>query len=162
MDEDALSVGSLAPAFSLPDQAGKNRTLQEFRGHWIFLYFYPNDDALWCGKEAEGFRNHFPEFQALDIVVIGISPNSPDEHRRFAKKYRLPFLLLSDHNKKIARHYGAVRAEIQGGVMPISFLINIAGGIEKIYHVLRPEFHAKQVLADFQKITEEDRDEIEL
>lgn len=166
MNGEPLSVGSSAPDFILPDQDGKKHALADYRGRWVFLYFYPKDSIAGCIRESCVLRDHFQEFQDLGIAILGISIDSAENHKQFAEKYRLPFPLLSDTREKIARQYGAIAKEHlpvnQEDIAQISFLINLAGEIEKIYQHVRPEMHASQVLADFAKIKKEDRDAIEL
>ncbi|HVO29012.1 MAG TPA: peroxiredoxin [Candidatus Paceibacterota bacterium] len=166
MDEDILHAGAGAPDFTLPDQDGKPHTLSDYRGRWILLYFYVKDDTFGCTKEACGFRDHFHSFDRMNVAIIGVSQDSVESHKRFVLKYALPFPLLSDIHRKVAAQYGlfAKQSFLGNGdeVTPTSFLINIAGGIEKIYRNIRPEIHAKEVLADLFTMQQEDQAAIDL
>ena len=102
-----IEVGKAAPAFTLPDGAGKPVALGDFKGRHVILYFYPKDDTPGCTKEACGFRDAWQDLQARGVVVIGVSPDGAESHQAFAAKYALPFLLLSDTERKVMRAYGA-------------------------------------------------------
>ena len=91
-----LKTGDTAPDFSLPDADGKNVSLQDFRGKKVVLYFYPKDNTPGCTRQACAFAENYTEFRNRDIAVIGISKDSTASHRKFADKYNLPFILLSD------------------------------------------------------------------
>jgi peroxiredoxin Q/BCP len=103
----AIQEGKPAPAFTLLDAAGKKVSLDDFAGKNLILYFYPRDDTPGCTKEACGFRDEWKEIQKLDAVVVGVSADSGDSHRKFADKYQLPFRLLSDPDRKVMQKYGA-------------------------------------------------------
>jgi peroxiredoxin Q/BCP len=99
--------GRQAPAFSLPDASGKRVSLADFRGRDVIVYFYPKDDTPGCTKEACGFRDEWKELQRAGVVVLGVSGDPPESHARFAAKYRLPFPLLSDPERKVMAAWGA-------------------------------------------------------
>jgi peroxiredoxin Q/BCP len=103
----AIEEGKKAPAFTLPDASGKKVSLSDFAGQHVVLYFYPRDDTPGCTKEACGFRDDFRKYEKAGAVVIGVSPDGPESHAKFAKKYRLPFTLLCDPDKKVLKKYGA-------------------------------------------------------
>jgi peroxiredoxin Q/BCP len=103
----AIEEGKLAPVFTLADSEGKKVSLNELKGKHVIVYFYPKDDTPGCTKEACGFRDLWSEIQALDTVVLGISPDNGVSHQKFASKYALPFNLLSDPDKKVMIQYGA-------------------------------------------------------
>ena len=103
----AIEVGKKAPAFELEDASGERVSLADYAGKDLILYFYPRDDTPGCTKEACGFRDHWKEIGKLGAVVLGVSPDSGEAHQKFAKKYRLPFPLLSDPDKKVMSKYGA-------------------------------------------------------
>lgn len=103
----AVVEGKVAPLFTLKDQNGEKVALKDFRGRVVIIYFYPKDDTPGCTKEACGFRDLWKYYQKADIVVLGISPDSPERHRQFMNKYKLPFSLLSDPEKKVMEKYGA-------------------------------------------------------
>jgi peroxiredoxin Q/BCP len=156
MNEEEPRVGTAAPDFTLPDQDGRKHTLSSYRGHWVFLYFYPHDNTPECTEEACAIRDRFPEFKHFDVNVLGVSPDDISSHKQFADKYHLPFALLSDAHKKTAKSYGVVVknstfGERGGWFMRVSFLIDLMGGIEKIYDEVGPKFQVKKVLADLEQ-----------
>lgn len=102
-----IEEGKLAPAFTLPDTKGNKVALRELKGKNVIVYFYPRDDTPGCTKEACGFRDLSSEFGKLNTVVLGVSPDDVDSHRKFATKYKLPFTLLCDPDKKVMSAYGA-------------------------------------------------------
>jgi peroxiredoxin Q/BCP len=106
-DDKSLEVGKKAPAFSLPDQDDKTVKLADFKGSWLVLYFYPNDDTPGCTTEACDFTNGLKDFEKLDAVVVGCSPNTTESHRKFIAKYKLKVRLLSDPEHKAMTAYGA-------------------------------------------------------
>jgi peroxiredoxin Q/BCP len=103
----ALEEGKKAPAFALVDENGKSVRLADFAGKNVVLYFYPKDDTPGCTKEACGFRDLWKEIQKKNAVVLGVSPDGGAAHQKFRAKYKLPFTLLSDPDKKVMTSYGA-------------------------------------------------------
>jgi len=110
-----LEAGEKAPPFTLADAAGREVSLEEFAGRDLVLYFYPKDDTPGCTKEACGFRDAWDDLQALGVVVLGVSADDAESHHRFAAKYRLPFPLLSDPDRRVMRAYGAYGEKIMYG-----------------------------------------------
>ena len=110
-----IEEGKAAPAFILLNSAGEKVGLKQFRGKHVVVYFYPRDDTPGCTKEACGFRDAWRTLQKLDVVVIGISPDDAHAHEKFAAKYKLPFTLLSDPDKKVMTKYGAYGEKIMYG-----------------------------------------------
>ena len=102
-----MEPGSTPPAFSLPDQDGKTVKLSEYKGKWLVLYFYPNDDTPGCTTEACDFTNGLKDFEKLDAAVVGCSPNSLESHQKFIAKYKLKVRLLSDPEHEAMAAYGA-------------------------------------------------------
>ena len=154
---EKLKVKDIAPDFTLPDQAGKNYTLSDYRGAWILVYFYPKDNTPGCTKEACVIRDNFPAFGKLGAKVFGISGDSVASHKRFADKHELPFVLLSDENKEVLNKYGVwQKKKLAGreymGIVRWSYLIDPEGKIAKIYENVKPESHAEQVLADLEEL----------
>ena len=150
-----LQVGTKALDFTLPDQNGECHTLSDYHGKWVFLYFYPKDDTPGCTKEACGVRDMFPKFKKMDAIVFGVSADSVVRHKKFAEKYKLPFTLLSDEDKKIINAYGVwAKKKFMGreymGILRTSFLIDPKGKIAKIYEQVKPDAHAEEVLTDLQ------------
>lgn len=103
----AIQEGKAAPAFTLLNQDGEKISLKELRGQNVIVYFYPRDDTPGCTKEACGFRDFNKEIQALDTVILGVSPDSPESHQKFIDKYSLNFDLLSDPDRKVMGRYEA-------------------------------------------------------
>jgi len=103
----AIQEGKAAPAFTLVNQDGEKISLKELRGQNVIVYFYPRDDTPGCTKEACGFRDCNKEIQALDTVILGVSPDSPESHQKFIDKYSLNFDLLSDPDRKVMGRYEA-------------------------------------------------------
>lgn len=150
--------GSPAPAFSLPDQTGTERSLSEYAGKWVLLYFYPKDDTPGCTLEACQIRDQFQDFASIGAVVLGVSTDSVSSHAKFAKKYELPFTLLADENKEVVGKYGVFgEKKFMGrtymGTMRTSFLIRPDGTIAKVYEKVKPETHAAEVIADLSVLT---------
>jgi peroxiredoxin Q/BCP len=148
-----LSVGQLAPDFTLPDQEGKIHMLSSYRGQMVVVYFYPKDDTPGCTKEACAFRDNLPQFKKLKIPVIGISTDTSESHQKFAQKYQLPFTLLADEHKKVVEAYGVwgvkkFMGRAYTGVARTSFLIDQQGKVLKIYEQVKPEKHVLEVLDD--------------
>ena len=110
-----IEVGKAAPAFSLPDAAGNTVALKDFKGQDVILYFYPKDDTPGCTKEACGFRDAWATLKKRGVVVIGVSPDKPESHQKFAAKYALPFILLSDPDKAMMTRYGAFGEKLMYG-----------------------------------------------
>jgi peroxiredoxin Q/BCP len=111
----AIEEGKAAPAFKLKDQDGNDVALKDFKGQDVIVYFYPRDDTPGCTKEAEGFRDLWKKLQKKGVVVLGISPDGEAAHRKFIAKYRLPFTLLCDTDKKVMTKYGAFGEKMMYG-----------------------------------------------
>lgn len=156
--------GSKAPAFTLPDENGKEHSLAEVKGSWLLLYFYPKDDTTGCTREACAIRDDIPQFGKLDATVWGVSADSQASHRKFSDKYSLPFRLLSDPDKKTINAYGVWgKKKFMGreyeGILRTSFLVDPSGKIAKVYEKVKPLEHAQEVLADLT-ILQNDHKEI--
>ena len=111
----AIEEGKAAPAFTLADSDGKKVSLKALRGSDVIVYFYPRDDTPGCTKEACGFRDLWKQIQKLDTVVLGVSPDDGTSHRKFTAKYKLPFTLLSDPDKRVMAKYGAFGEKVMYG-----------------------------------------------
>lgn len=111
----AIEEGKIAPAFTLADQNSDSVSLKSFRGQHLILYFYPKDDTPGCTKEAHGFRDLFKQFAKHQAVILGVSPDDGASHQAFIKKYKLPFSLLSDPDKKVMAKYGAFGEKMMYG-----------------------------------------------
>lgn len=110
-----LEVGKAPPAFSLLDASGNKVALKDFKGRDVIIYFYPKDDTPGCTKEACGFRDAWATLEQRGVVVIGVSPDTSASHQKFAAKYQLPFLLLSDPDRSVMRSYGAYGEKLMYG-----------------------------------------------
>ena len=152
-----IEVGKKAPAISLLDGEGKKRTLKEFLGKKVVIYFYPKDNTSGCTAESCDFRDAFPKFKKNDAVIIGISPDSVQSHKKFAEKYDLPFILLSDEEKKVLQKYGvwqekSMYGKKYMGVVRTTVLIDQKGIIGKIYPKVKVKGHVEQVAKDIEEI----------
>ena len=133
-----LEVGTKAPDFKLPDQNGKVRTLKEFKGKKVILYFYPKDMTSGCTKQACGFAELYPQFREKDAVVLGVSKDSAASHKKFEEKYGLPFVLLSDEGLEVIKAYDVWKEKnMYGkktmGVVRSTYLIDEKGKIAKAF-----------------------------
>lgn len=147
-----------APSFALPDQDGVIRSLKDYAGKWIILYFYPKDDTPGCTKEACGFRDIASEYTNRNIIVLGISKDSVVSHKKFADKHHLTFPLLSDETKKVIQAYGAwgekkFMGRVFDGIKRISFLIGPDQLIKKEYAKVDVFNHAKEILLDVDTLS---------
>jgi peroxiredoxin Q/BCP len=146
-----ISTGISAPDFSLFDENNVARRLSDFRGRPVVLYFYPKDDTPGCTTEACNFRDDYSAFISADLVIVGVSPDSPKSHAKFKMKYSLPFPLLADEGHKICDKYGVWGPKKFGGhgyegVLRTTFLIDSSGRIAKVFENVRPASHSAEVL----------------
>jgi peroxiredoxin Q/BCP len=147
-----LQVGDRAPAFTAQTDAGRNVALADFAGRPVILYFYPRDDTPGCTKEACAFRDAYADFTAKGAVVLGISADSVKAHAKFVRKFKLPFPLLADEDKRIVEAYGvwgekSFLGRRYQGIHRVTFLIGGDGRIQKIWPKVKPAEHAAEVLA---------------
>lgn len=147
-----LKEGDPAPAFTAATSGGGTVSLADFKDQHMVLYFYPRDDTPGCTKEACAFRDGFAEFQQCGAIVLGVSIDSVKSHDKFVGKYRLPFTLLADEDKRIVQAYGVWGEKVfMGrkylGTHRITFLIGPDGRIKKIWPQVKPDEHVPQVLA---------------
>ena len=147
-----IEAGQPAPDFTLPTDGGGTLSLAALRGRPVVLYFYPKDDTPGCTKEACAFRDQFPDFSALDAVIVGISKDPPKSHDRFKDKYTLPFSLASDEQAEVAKLYGVwVEKSRYGrtymGMDRATVLIDAAGLVRSVWRKVKVEGHAGVVLA---------------
>lgn len=139
-----LAVGTAAPAFSVPDQENHTRTLAEFRGRPVVLYFYPRDATPGCTTEACGFRDAWARYQAANAQVLGVSCDDVASHARFVAAQRLPFPLLADVGCQLAERYGVAHRGTFAS--RVTFLIDGAGVIRRVFPSVDPSVHANEVL----------------
>lgn len=141
-----------APSFSLKDSEGATHTLEQYRGKWIVLYFYPKDDTPGCTVEACSLRDARDDVAALGAEVIGVSADDSESHDTFTKKHELNFTLLSDPAMKTIEAYGAWGPKMFGklGIQRKTFIIDPQGQVVKVYGRVTPLGHGAQVVADLQ------------
>ena len=146
-----LREGDSAPDFSGTVNGGVRVSLADFRGRHLVLYFYPKDDTPGCTKEACAFRDVFSEFQKKGVAILGVSTDPVRAHERFAAKYRLSFPLLADEERAVVKAYGvwgekSFMGRTYDGTFRVTFLIGPDGRIKKIWPMVKPAEHAKEVL----------------
>ncbi|MFC2102961.1 thioredoxin-dependent thiol peroxidase [Bacteroidota bacterium] len=152
-----VEEGKKAPAISLKDQDGKKVSLIDFKGKNIVLYFYPKDNTSGCTKEACNFRDEFPKFGKLKAVILGVSPDTVESHKKFANKYDLPFRLLSDEKKSVVEKYGVWKEKnMYGrkymGIERSTFIIDGEGTIRKIFRKVKVADHNQEVMDSLKEI----------
>ncbi|MGH9898393.1 MAG: thioredoxin-dependent thiol peroxidase [Pyrinomonadaceae bacterium] len=150
-----LKEGDPSPAFKATDMEGNMLSLKDLKGSKVALYFYPKDDTPGCTKEACSFRDSYSIFKKSGIKVIGVSLDSEKSHQKFSAKYNLPFTLLSDPDHSVADLFDVYgEKQFMGktymGVSRSTFLIDEKGKIKKIFHKVKPEDHAEEVLEAFK------------
>jgi peroxiredoxin Q/BCP len=150
---EQVQTGDPAPDFELKDQSGQLHSIEDYRGKWVALYFYPKDDTPGCTTEACEFRDNIFAFKHLNCQILGVSLDDVESHKNFAEKYSLPFPLLADDTGTTADAYG-VKSKYMG--MSVAkrqtFLIDPEGNIAKHYAKVDPESHSQEVLADLKAL----------
>ena len=151
-----LEPGTKAPAFTLSDKDGNEISLSDFLGQKVVLYFYPKDNTSGCTKQACAFAAAYGYFKALGVQVIGVSKDSTASHQRFAEKFDLPFILLSDPERVAIEAYGVWQekkmcGKVGMGVVRTTFIIDENGNIEKIMDKVKPDTNAQEILEYLQK-----------
>ena len=146
-----LSVGMKAPDFTLNDASGNPVSLGNFAGKKVVLYFYPKDNTPGCTRQACAFASAYAGFKELDAVVIGISKDSVASHKKFAEKYELPFVLLSDPELAAIEPYGVwqekkLYGKVSMGVVRTTFIIDENGVVEKVMPKVKPDTNAAEIL----------------
>ena len=147
-----LEIGMKAPEFTLSDKDGNTVSLSDFVGKKVVLYFYPKDNTPGCTRQACAFAAAYEGFKAKDVVVIGISKDSVASHLKFAEKYELPFVLLSDPELQAIQAYGVwqekkLYGKVSMGVVRTTFIIDEQGNIEKVMPKVKPDTNATEILA---------------
>ncbi|MDO4270648.1 MAG: thioredoxin-dependent thiol peroxidase [Eubacteriales bacterium] len=147
-----LEVGTKAPDFTLNDKNGTPVRLSDFLGKKVVLYFYPKDNTPGCTRQACAFAQHYGDFEASNAAVIGVSKDSAASHLKFADKYELPFVLLSDPEHAVIEAYGAwqekkLYGKVGMGVVRSTYLIDEQGVIEKVMPKVKPDSNAAEILA---------------
>ncbi len=152
-----LKIGEKAPEFSLPNQDEVEISLRDLEGKWVVLYFYPKDNTPGCTTEACEFTEALPDFDGLNAVVLGISPDSPKKHSNFIAKKDLLITLLADENKEVCEKYGVWQLKKMCGkeymgVVRSTFLISPKGKIEAIWNKVRVKGHVEAVKSKLSEI----------
>ena len=147
-----LETGMKAPNFTLFDQNGNSVSLSDFGGKKVVLYFYPRDNTPGCTRQACAFAGSYAAFRALDVVVIGVSKDSAASHAKFAAKYELPFILLSDPELEAIKAYDVWQekknyGKVSMGVVRTTYVIDEHGVIEKVMPKVKPDTNAADILA---------------
>ena len=147
-----LEVGTKAPDFTLKNQEGQEVSLSQFAGKRVVLYFYPRDNTPGCTRQACGFAQNYEGFNQRDVVVIGVSKDSVASHLKFAQKYELPFVLLSDPDLEAIQAFGVwqekkLYGKVSMGVVRTTYIIDPQGVIEKVMPKVKPDTNAAEILA---------------
>lgn len=146
-----LAIGTKAPEFTLPDQNGEMKSLSDYKGQKIILYFYPKDMTSGCTKQACAFSELYPQFREKGAVVLGVSKDSVASHKRFEEKYGLPFVLLSDTERTVIEAYDVWKekklyGKVSYGVVRTTYLIDEDGVIEKAFDKVKAADNPAQML----------------
>lgn len=146
-----LEVGTKAPNFTLMDKEEKPVSLSDFTGKRVVLYFYPKDNTLGCSRQACAFKESYDDLRSKDIAVIGISKDSTKSHVKFAEKYDLPFILLSDPELQAIQGYDVwqekkLYGKVSMGVVRTTYIIDENGLIEKVFPKVKPDTNAQEIL----------------
>ncbi len=143
-----LTVGAPAPSFRLPNQDGIRTGLDQFRGHYLVLWWYPKADTPVCTVEGKGFRDMYHEFSAKNAQILGVSLDPPVENRRFREQFGFPYDLLSDVTRDMSMAYGAVETKEAPMSARISYLIDPDGRVARVYGNVIATQHADELLRD--------------
>ncbi len=151
-----IKEGMKAPEFTLLNKDGAEIKLSDFYGKKVVLYFYPKDSTPGCTKQACAFASAYEDFKSKDVAVIGISKDSVASHIKFAEKYNLPFILLSDPERQAIEAYGVWQekkmcGKVGMGVVRTTFIIDENGNIEKVMDKVKPDTNAKEILEYLSK-----------
>ena len=146
-----LEVGNKAPDFTLKDKDGNTHSLSELLGKKVVVYFYPKDNTPGCTRQACAFAGAFAEYKNMGVEVIGISKDSEASHARFAEKYSLPFILLSDPDLEAIKAYGVwqekkLYGKVSMGVVRSTFVIDEGGYVERVFPKAKPDTNAAEIL----------------
>ena len=148
-----LAIGTKAPEFTLPDQNGEMRSLSDYKGQKVILYFYPKDMTSGCTKQACAFSELYPQFCEKGVVVLGVSKDSVASHKRFEEKYGLPFVLLSDTERTVIEAYDVWKekklyGKVSMGVVRTTYLIDEEGVIVKAHGKVKAADNPAQMLEE--------------
>jgi peroxiredoxin Q/BCP len=159
VEKDNPEVGDEAISFCLPNQENQEICLENFRGKWVILYFYPRDNTSGCTREALDFTSNLGEFEKLNATIIGVSPDTVKSHIKFMLKHQLKVTLLSDPEHRVIEAYGAWGLKKRygreyHGVIRSTFLINPEGKIEHIWRNVKVKGHVEDVLNTLRELSE--------
>lgn len=157
MIKQQLKEGEKAPDFKVKNQHNDNVSLSDFKGRWVVLYFYPKDSTPGCTIEACGFTEGIPQFEKLEAVILGVSPDSVESHQKFIKKQNLKISLLSDPEKELCQKYGvwqqkSMMGKTYMGVVRSTFLINPEGKLAKIWADVKVNGHVDEVKKTLEEL----------
>src|SRR5436305_15001209 len=147
MSQTTPQVGAVAPAVTLPSNDGRQVNLNDYKGKWIVLYFYPKDFTSGCTLEAQNFQRDLAKYQNASAVILGVSVDDADSHKQFCAKEGLNFKLLADTDTKVSEAYGSLK-DYDGKKMSArnTFIINPEGKIAKVFTGVKPQTHSEEVL----------------
>jgi peroxiredoxin Q/BCP len=145
---DMPAVGAAAPGFNLTTNEGKQVNLNDFKGKWVVLYFYPKDFTSGCTLEAHNFQRDLAKYEAANAVILGVSVDTAESHKEFCAKEGLNFKLLSDTDAKVSEQYGSIM-EYNGAKFSArnTFIIDPQGKVAKVFEKVKPGGHSEEVLA---------------
>jgi peroxiredoxin Q/BCP len=147
------AAGTQAPGFTLPNQEGAQVSLDQYKGKWVVLYFYPKDFTSGCTIEAHNFQRDIDKYAQKNAVILGVSVDNVDSHKGFCTKEGLNFKLLADPDHSVVQKYGSIM-DYNGTTLAArnTFLIDPTGVIRKVYLKVSPQGHSDEVLADLQQL----------
>ena len=153
-----IQAGEYAPNFTLMDETKALRSLSDYRGKPVVLYFYPKDDTPGCTKEACSFRDDYSQYEEAGVEILGVSPDSAKSHTKFIEKFDLPFTLLADTDHAVSQAYGVwgpkkMMGREYDGIYRTTFLISPDGRILKVFENVKPANHSAEILAALEGIT---------
>lgn len=153
-----LATGDIAPAFELPDSDMKMRSLEDFSGSYVILYFYPQDDTPGCTIQANEFTDLIDEYTAAGIQILGVSANDCFSHQAFRQKYGLKIMLLADVDKEACEKYGVIQEKEKNGVRKLgivrsTFIIDPTGKLAHVEYGVTPKDHARKMLERVRQLT---------
>ncbi|HET6974870.1 MAG TPA: peroxiredoxin [Pyrinomonadaceae bacterium] len=145
---DMPAVGAAAPAFNLTNNEGKQVSLSDYKGKWVVLYFYPKDFTSGCTMEARNFQRDLAKYEAINAVILGVSVDTAESHKKFCATEGLNFKLLSDTDAKVSEQYGSIM-EYNGAKYSArnTFIIDPSGKVVKVFEKVKPTGHSEEVLA---------------
>jgi peroxiredoxin Q/BCP len=147
-----IAKGMTAPKFSLKDETGTMRSLSDYLGHQVILYFYPKDDTPGCTTEACNFRDDYSAYVDRNVIILGVSPDSVSSHKKFKDKFELPFPLLADENQSVCEAYSVwgeknFMGKNYMGVLRTTFIIDEKGLVAHVFEDVKPAQHSSEILA---------------